>query len=419
MNKTRLTLQAQYCCAVAIFLVSCFPIAAPHAVADEPNATTAPVEYADRCNNCHYCAVPTREAPCLRPCDRPTDPLRARNGAAELGPDIVILDELAHDYLPVPFDHRGHAAMADMGEGCLTCHHHTPEGSLPPPCKSCHAADIEGTDIHKPGLKGAYHQQCLNCHRDWTDEKNCEVCHHPKTGDGHVNPATVSLNTEAVLGQMHPPIPAPEGDLYRGRPDQTGSARVLFGHQTHVERFGLKCVECHRERGCARCHGADRQSQRPTILVEHHRPCIGCHKNDMDLLARDAGRCERCHWADGTPRPESFAHANTGWPLRLYHQRISCRQCHPDVPFAALDTRCSACHEPWPPDPFDHRVTGQALDETHAEIDCASCHPNGAYEEPPTCTECHDPEDGVSFPDKRPGPSANPADLEKQTALLK
>ena len=46
--------------------------------------------------------------------------------AQNYGPDVVMLRELADKFEPVPFNHRVHARMADMWDGCLTCHHRPP-----------------------------------------------------------------------------------------------------------------------------------------------------------------------------------------------------------------------------------------------------------------------------------------------------
>ena len=59
------------------------------------------------------------------------------------------------------------------------------------------------------------------------------------------------------------------------------------------------------------------------------------------------------------------------------------------------------------PGTFDHAVTGQVPDETHAGIDCADCHIDRKFDRPPTCEECHDPDEGVAFPAKRPRPTAS------------
>jgi hypothetical protein len=127
----------------------------------------------------------------------------------------------------------------------------------------------------------------------------------------------------------------------------------------------------------------------------------------MDLEARESDRCQRCHWKEGQPKPEPFDHASTGWPLSKYHQGRICRECHVGVPFMKLDRDCNRCHSDWSPTTFDHRVTGQILDENHAEHDCDVCHVERRFDRPPTCDDCHEEEEGISFPAKRPGPRSS------------
>jgi hypothetical protein len=84
----------------------------------------------------------------------------------DLGPDVVILDELQKLYDPVRFDHRAHAQMVSFSGGCEVCHHYTPPDADHPACVSCHPKEIAHEDIAQPGLKGAYHRDCLDCHRE-------------------------------------------------------------------------------------------------------------------------------------------------------------------------------------------------------------------------------------------------------------
>jgi hypothetical protein len=325
------------------------------------------------------------------------------------GPDLVILDELEEAYLPVPFDHRGHAGMADMVGGCVVCHHHTPQGRPHPACKTCHPAADAEADIDMPALKGAYHQQCLNCHREWINERDCDACHRLKALSPEKAGTLTSATKDDLLGRMHPPIPEPEGNVYRPGSQYPPGWQVVFRHQDHVHRFGIRCVDCHYGSSCARCHSEQAGDLSRQAPADHHRPCIRCHKRDMDLAARDAGRCERCHWPLDRPPPDPFDHAVTGWPLNRYHQDRTCRACHKHTPFTALSRDCTTCHGDWAPSTFDHAITGQTLDENHRDLDCSLCHPAGVFDRTPTCSECHEPEENpVTFPDQRPGPVVNP-----------
>ncbi|WP_394705727.1 sulfate respiration complex hexadecaheme cytochrome HmcA [Pseudodesulfovibrio indicus] len=66
---------------------------------------------------------------------------------------------------------------------CAGCHHNSPATKTPPKCASCHGKPfaVEG----RPGLKAAYHGQCMTCHTEMKLEKpaatNCVACHEKKT----------------------------------------------------------------------------------------------------------------------------------------------------------------------------------------------------------------------------------------------
>ncbi len=404
--------------AYRMHVISCFAvlITALPAVAEEPKrpdaqpvtqkAATAPeTSPSSDCTRCHSCDRPTPEDKCLLfACTR--HGMRSRAGflPGYQGPDVVILDELENAYLPVPFDHKGHAEMAEMAGGCATCHHYTPRGQQHPACKTCHDVSADQADVDKPALRGAYHQQCLGCHREWINERDCDACHLAKAGSSEGGTPAVPPTKDDLMGRMHPPIPEPDGELYRLGSQRLEGWQVLFRHREHAHRFGLKCVECHRESSCARCHTKDAEQTQPRTLAEHHGPCIRCHKRDMNLAARAAGRCETCHWPEDRPMPELFSHVTTGWPLGRFHENKSCRDCHREVPFVKLGRDCNDCHATWSPSTFDHRVTGQTLDENHAEEECNLCHLERRFDRPPTCAECHDEEDdGIAFPNARPG----------------
>jgi len=367
------------------------------------------------CENCHTCAAPTAENPCLRACGRPRPDKIVEQLQQGAVPEGVILLDMLSDvkdvkdrFGPVPFDHPGHAKWAEIAGGCTICHHYTPEGAAHPACRTCHEISFRHEDIRKPGLKGAYHRQCMGCHREWTHETKCDVCHLSRVGEAAGNQAVDALGKDDVMGKLHPPIPEPETEVYQTKYKPPAGTKVIFRHKEHTLRFGFTCAECHRGDSCSRCHEYGKQhEQHVRTLAEHHKPCSDCH----DVEQPD--KCSYCHWKAGAPEPARFDHARTGWPLSRYHESASCRACHKAVPFAKLDRECNTCHAGWAPDSFDHAVTGQVLDENHKENDCEYCHIDRKFTVPPTCEECHDEDEGVSFPAQRPGPIAKPEARKK------
>lgn len=121
---------------------------------------------------------------------------------ADDAPASVTIDYLQNLYVAVVFDHQMHSDMYD----CSACHHHTTgTGTQSENCKRCHAssaatADVSCSGCHqynktvpataanqttgdfmyhidKPGLKGAFHLQCLRCHQSENGPTGCEDCH--------------------------------------------------------------------------------------------------------------------------------------------------------------------------------------------------------------------------------------------------
>ncbi len=118
-------------------------------------------------------------------------------------PGTVMLDKLVRLYSAAEFDHEYHTEIAD---DCTLCHHHSV--GIPTTnekcakchksedvlenvaCVDCHAVDpfsaqyLQTTEadkdlyhIDKPGLKAAYHLNCLNCHIVMGGPEGCEDCH--------------------------------------------------------------------------------------------------------------------------------------------------------------------------------------------------------------------------------------------------
>lgn len=111
-------------------------------------------------------------------------------------PEKVIIKELVDRYEPVEFPHRKIyralvkkingdklAAYFHLEEGtiCQGCHHNSPAARKPPRCGICHGKPFDEKNLFQPGLKGAYHRQCLGCHDRMGIEKpfsvDCTGCH--------------------------------------------------------------------------------------------------------------------------------------------------------------------------------------------------------------------------------------------------
>jgi hypothetical protein len=97
-------------------------------------------------------------------------------------PETITLDSISQVYGPVKFSHAQHA---DIAGDCAKCHHHSAKGSTPA-CGECHESIIVyHYDVAKRnpnlGLKGAYHGQCMGCHKKMeSGPMGCTDCHEKK-----------------------------------------------------------------------------------------------------------------------------------------------------------------------------------------------------------------------------------------------
>ncbi|MCG8564786.1 MAG: cytochrome c family protein [Desulfobacterales bacterium] len=113
-------------------------------------------------------------------------------------PQEVVIDTLVREYKPSKFPHEkvvntlmeatGKSALAKAFHGneltqCTGCHHHSPPSLTPPKCASCHGREPDPA-TGKPGLKGAYHGQCIGCHQEMdiasVRPRECVKCHEKK-----------------------------------------------------------------------------------------------------------------------------------------------------------------------------------------------------------------------------------------------
>ena len=197
-----------------------------------------------------------------------------------------------------------------------------------------------------------------------------------------------AADTTDIMGQSHPVLTQPTTRVYQ-TPYPNGPV-VTFHHNDHIELFGLRCVDCHRQENCGRCHDLQMPARMVKTQEEVHATCDNCHAKD---------RCAKCH---DTKERAAFTHAATGWPLNRYHRELDCRSCHPTGRrISRLGTGCAACHKGWNQDNFKHAITALMLDDTHAQIDCTECHIDRRFDAPVQCATCHD--DGRNAKDAPPG----------------
>jgi len=338
------------------------------------------------CKECHSCEKPSHENPCLKLFPEFRRQSIQFHNTLENTTDVFIIDTLANEYEPSVFTHRLHAEMMEKSGGCTYCHHHNPSGGILA-CSACHSPNMNKEQPQNRTLKGAYHQQCMQCHLAWNTETqkrtDCTSCHALKGQSQHDK-------IHRYNGTTHDQFPGPHKKIY-----QTGMEDgpvVTFYHEDHSKLFGISCANCHQGNSCSPCHILKPRGSVTT--AETHQNCIGCHEKEIN------DNCTKCH---DVKEKASFSHSRAGWALVPHHDKLECKACHKTVPvFTKMSRSCNSCHAAWSPENFKHRVTGLELDENHRENDCTACHPDRRFADKPVCTDCH--EDYV-YPDKKPGKS--------------
>lgn len=345
------------------------------------------------CQTCHTCEVPTISDPCLVSC--PREGIATIYQKPEKTPELIVINQLVDRYGPAYFSHRIHAQMSEMSGGCGGCHHFNTTGPILK-CNSCHEASRKRENVSLPDLKGAYHRQCMDCHREWSHSTACNSCHLPID---QVKGTEKEQIAKRLAGREHPVVLEPTKIVYETKTDKGKFA--TFFHSDHTKTFNLECISCHKQEGCSSCHDVNRKSlaernksgdlsKTKLSFEEQHRNCISCHKGD---------KCSKCH---SNEEMKPFDHfRSSGWALKSYHAKLTCQKCHGNkMPFAKLDKNCVSCHKDWNAETFKHEVTGLKLDEMHSEFSCEDCHIDNNYAVKPTCDNCH--EDYV-YPKVLPG----------------
>jgi hypothetical protein len=342
------------------------------------------------CKTCHTCDVPTKSDPCLVIC--PRNKIATVYQKPEETPGLIVIDQLSERYGPVYFSHRIHAQMSIMSGGCANCHHHNTSGPILE-CNSCHKSSRKREDVSLPDLRGAFHRQCMDCHREWSHETGCDnTCHTLKKD---VNASKSENLQKKYAGKDHPVVLKPDKIVFETNYEK--GKLVTFYHIDHTKKFGIKCATCHKQESCTKCHDMNKNTntsiktiKEVKTLEEHHNKCFGCHKND---------ECSTCHL---TKTADSFDHdKRTGWALNRFHIKLSCVKCHgEEIPYQKLDNKCTSCHQNWSNTTFKHSVTGLQLSETHSDFKCEDCHSENNFAIAPNCDGCHD---GYIYPKQKPG----------------
>jgi hypothetical protein len=161
----------------------------------------------NQCNQCHHVDIndseqlPSKDDARARMAKSAVDnrKISALMYENKLVPEKVSIDVMAKEYQAADFPHEKvvKTLLARLNKNtlgtyfhqekysmCQGCHHNSPQSATPPKCVSCHGKTQTMSTDGRPGLKGAYHGQCIGCHEKMGIEKPaataCNDCHKKK-----------------------------------------------------------------------------------------------------------------------------------------------------------------------------------------------------------------------------------------------
>ncbi len=336
--------------------------------------------------------------------------------SAETMPKMLILNrqqanEKINDYEAVRFMHKAHASRLDGN--CSLCHHKVQrhkgdrigealefsdmDERKPASCVACHQYPNEADAPDRPGLKGAYHAQCIGCHEQEKSENaptDCTGCHAKRTPDhgefihfaGKPDPREITSRCLECHEQVGEDIlqtahwkwegPSPHTKGYEHRTD-LGKKKVINNYCIHVRSNEARCSQCHIGYGwendefdfndptnidCLVCHDT-------TGTYAKDAPNGGLPKAEVNTVqvASHIGKtsrqtCGKCHFFGG-------GGAN------VKHGDLEPTLMNPpdefDVHMGRAGMDCQDCHRTQ-----EHRIAGQclAIPTSEGRVSCEQCH---------------------------------------------
>jgi len=357
-----------------------------------------------------------------------------------------VVNKYSDLYEPVRFMHSKHANV--LGD-CSICHHRMPREEQdtygepvsmlklrqrqtePVGCSACHADPFNSKDPGTPGLKGAYHQLCMDCHQeseqvphvrgpilysamvrgpiartlDTRAPTDCLACHAKKVPnhnqlvklEGQVDALAVTRNClgchekegEAILKTAH--------WNWHGRSPYTvgHEKRVDLGKKSNtINNFCInlngnwpRCTSCHIGYGwqdanfdfsdmskidCLVCHDT-------TGKYEKAPPAAGYPIKNLDLvtIAQNVGRPSRancgmnCHFRGGGG--DAVKHGDMSAILANPQKD---HDVHMGVTEGGLDFRCQDCHKT-----RNHMISGRSISvpAVEGDLSCEYCHTDSPH----------------------------------------
>lgn len=320
--------------------------------------------------------------------------------------DSPLVNTFEDLYGPVRFMHSKHATT--LKGNCALCHHASPKGanaagpnegdrlSETVACRSCHQEPFNPEHPDRIGLKAAYHQQCMDCHKTMHQGPlDCVGCHRKNVPDHSDlvrlpdDPTPMQVTAECLrchekAGQD---MLTSAHWLWKGPSPFTvdRQKKIMSGKATDTMNnfcIGLpsnwpRCTSCHAGYGWKDASFDFSDTSRMDCLICHDTtgsyakapPAAGMPDPKVDLVfvAKHVGNssrnaCGDCHFAGGGG--DAVKHADMSSVLRWPD-----RNC--DVHMGGYDFDCSECHKT-----VNHKIRGRSTSLPVAEgsRSCEDCH---------------------------------------------
>ena len=352
-----------------------------------------------------------------------------------------VINQYSDIYEPVRFMHSKHANVL---KDCSICHHRIPreEGdtygepvtlgllrekeAVPTDCATCHGKPFDPKQLHTPGLKGAYHQLCMDCHQeseqvphvrgpvvysamvrgpiartlDTRAPTDCLAC-HPKNVPDHKKLVKLSKNVDAIaVTQNCLSCHKNEGQaiLKTSHWNWQGSSPYTTGHENRVDlgkrhntinNFCInlngnweRCTSCHIGYGWKDTHFDFKDETRIDCLVCHDT--TGTYKKspagagfpaegiDLVKVAQSVGRPSRdtcgmnCHFRGGGG--DAVKHGDMNSTLANPSREMDVHMGKGD---GSMDFKCQTCHKT-----RNHMISGRSVSvpASEGDISCEYCH---------------------------------------------
>ncbi|MGC9327673.1 MAG: tetrathionate reductase family octaheme c-type cytochrome, partial [Candidatus Hinthialibacter sp.] len=351
--------------------------------------------------------------------------------------DFSSLNQEEDLYHAVRFMHKKHASL-EQGD-CTVCHHRAPESENDrvgrpifrsdieqtgmKACRVCHSSPAQPDAITRPGLKGALHQRCIDCHaeRD-SGPQTCTSCHRRRVADhqdfiqlsDEAAPQDVTAQCltchpeagESILQSAHWNWAglSPDTRGYENRND-LGKKVLINNYCIHVDSNMERCSMCHIGYGwkddtfdfsdssnidCLVCHDASGMYKKsPTDS--------GYPAKDVDLIAAaqtighpNRDHCGFCHFygggGDGVKHGDldsSLSQPSAALDVHMGKYNFTCQDCHitenhqiagacKAIPAREGRVSCEDCHTSSPHN--GSSLLNHHLNEHGKAVACQTCH---------------------------------------------